>query len=141
MKPLFTLLMVRSAAAVHPTHNTRSTYAWIEKGTKRQHATVSGRDRININALLRAKVPTDVITLGCDTINAQTTRQLYEKLLKANPKAKKIHLISDNARYYRNKGLMEWLKTTIIEPIFLPPYSPNLNIIERLWKFLRKKGY
>jgi transposase len=46
---------------------------------------------------------------------------------------------TDNARYYRNKKLMEWLETTKIKPVFLPPYSPNLNLIERLWKFMRKK--
>lgn len=136
--------LVYFADAVHPTHNTRSTHAWpcrlaIEKGTEREQPTVSGRDRININALLNAKEPTDVISLECDTVNAQTTKQLYEKLLKANPNAKKIYIISDNARYYRNKELNTWTQETIIEPIFLPPYSPNLNLIERLWKFLRKQ--
>lgn len=131
--------VVYFADAVHPTHNTRSTHAWIEKGTQREQPTVSGRDRININAVLNAKNPVDVISLECDTVNALTTRQLYEKILKANPNAKKIYIISDNARYYRSKELNEWLQKTIIEPIFLPAYSPNLNIIERLWKFLRKK--
>ena len=131
--------VVYFADGVHPTHNTRSTHAWIEKGKEREQPTVSGRDRVNINAVLNAKVPTEVIALECETINSQTTRQLYELILSANPKAKKIYIISDNARYYKNKELNEWLKTTIIEPIFLPPYSPNLNPIERLWKFLRKK--
>ena len=45
----------------------------------------------------------------------------------------------DNARYYKNKALNEWLLSTKIVQIFLPPYSPNLNIIERLWKFLKKE--
>jgi transposase len=124
---------------VHPTHNTRSTHAWIEKGAEREQPTVSGRDRVNINAALNAKQPTDVIHLECETINAQTTKELYQKIIDKNPFIKIIFIISDNARYYRNKELMEWLKTTKIKPIFLPPYSPNLNIIERLWKFLRKK--
>jgi len=35
--------------------------------------------------------------------------------------------------------LTEWLKGTKITQVFLPPYSPNLNLIERLWRFLRKK--
>ena len=46
---------------------------------------------------------------------------------------------SDYARYYHNKKLKEWVNGTKIKQIFLPPYSPNLNLIERLWKFLRKK--
>jgi transposase len=132
-------VVVYFADGVHPTHNTRSTHAWIEKGTEREQPTVSGRDRVNINAVLNAKVPTEVITLESNTINAQTTRQLYEKVLALNPLSKTIYIISDNARYYRNKELIEWLETTKIKPVFLPPYSPNLNIIERLWKFLRKK--
>ena len=132
-------VIVYFADGVHPTHNTRSTHAWIEKGTEREQPTVSGRDRVNINAVLNATVPTDVISLESKTINAQTTRELYQKVLEANPLATTIYIISDNARYYRNKELMEWLETTKIKPVFLPPYSPNLNLIERLWKFLRKK--
>ena len=34
---------------------------------------------------------------------------------------------------------MAWIENTPVKPIFLPPYSPNLNLIERLWKFMRKK--
>jgi len=124
---------------VHPTHNTRSTHAWIEKGTEREQPTVSGRDRVNINAVLNAKDPVDVIALDCESVNAASTRLLYEKVLEKNPDADIIYIITDNARYYRNKGLFEWLETTKIKPVFLPPYSPNLNLIERLWKFLRKK--
>ena len=123
---------------VHPTHNTRSTHAWIEKGTEREQPTVSGRDRVNINAVLNAK-PVDVIALDCESVNAASTRLLYEKVLEKNPDADIIYMITDNARYYRNKELFQWLETTKIKPVFLPAYSPNLNLIERLWKFLRKK--
>lgn len=124
---------------VHPTYNTRSTHAWIEKGTEREQPTVSGRDRVNINAVLNAKDPLDVIALDCESVNSTSTRQLYEKVLEKNPDADIIYIITDNARYYRNKELMAWMETTKIKPVFLPPYSPNLNLIERLWKFLRKK--
>ncbi len=51
----------------------------------------------------------------------------------------KIYIIIDNARYYRCGLLDEYLKTSKIKQIFLPPYSPNLNLIERLWKFMKKK--
>jgi len=131
--------VVYYADGVHPTHNTRSTHAWIEKGTEREQPTVSGRDRVNINAVLNAHDPVDVIALECNSVNAQATRELYEKVLQNNPQAETIYIISDNARYYRNKELFEWLGNTKIKPVFLPPYSPNLNLIERLWKFLRKK--
>jgi transposase len=127
------------ADGVHPTHNTRSTHAWIEKGTERLQPTLSGRDRVNINAVINAKDPIEVIVEECKSVNAQATKALYQKIIDANPDKKNIYIISDNARYYRNKELMTWIENTPIKPIFLPPYSPNLNLIERLWKFMRKK--
>jgi len=131
--------IVYYADGVHPTHNSRSTYAWIEKGTELEQPTVSGRDRVNINGLVNAKDVTDIIALDCERINAQSTKELYQLALEKHPKTEKIYIISDNARYYKNKELTEWLKGTLITQVFLPPYSPNLNLIERLWKFLRKK--
>ena len=131
--------VVYFADGVHPTHNTRSTHGWIEKGTQRLQPTLSGRDRVNINAVINAKDPIEVIIEECKTVNAQTTKALYQKIIEANPDKKNIYIISDNARYYRNKELMAWIENTPVKPIFLPPYSPNLNLIERLWKFMRKK--
>ncbi len=125
--------------AVHPTHNTRSTYGWIEKGKEKELLTVSGRDRVNINGALNALDPTDIQVLECETVNAETTKALYQKILETNKEVEKIYTIADNARYYKNKDLKEWIKDTKIIQVFLPPYSPNLNIIERLWKFLKKK--
>lgn len=131
--------VVYYADGVHPTHNSRSTYAWIEKGEIMEQPTVSGRDRVNINGLLNAYDVTDVIAHDCESVNAQSTRELYEAALARHPSASCIYIISDNARYYHNKELKEWAESNRIKQIFLPPYSPNLNLIERLWKFLRKK--
>ena len=55
------------------------------------------------------------------------------------PAAKKITVILDNARYYRSKVVAEYLQNSRIELMFLPPYSPNLNLIERFWKFFKKQ--
>ncbi len=84
-----------------PTHNTRSTHAWIEKGAEREQLSVSGRDRVNINAALNALDGTDVLAIECSSVNSQSTRELYERILASNPSAKSIYIISDNARYYR----------------------------------------
>jgi len=97
---------------------------------------VSGRDRVNINALINARDVTDVLMLDCASVNADSTQALYQKALERNVGA---IIISDNAKYYKNKKLNEWLENTKIVQEFLPPYSPNLNLIERLWRFLRKK--
>jgi transposase len=47
----------------------------------------------------------------------------------------------DNAKYYSKPVVKEWLsRHRQFRLVFLPAYSPNLNLIERLWKFLRKKA-
>ena len=71
-----------------------------------------------------------------DCVNAQSTRRLYEHLLAAHPTGP-VYVVCDNARYYNNKDLTAWLAGTRLVQVFLPPYSPNLNLIERFWKFLR----
>jgi transposase len=131
--------VVYYADGVHPTHNSRSTYAWIEKGKEFEQPTVSGRDRVNINGVINAKDVTDVIAIDCQSVNAESTMKLYKKAMERHPEAETIYIISDNARYYRNRELTKWIEETKIIQLFLPPYSPNLNLIERLWKFLRKK--
>ncbi|MDR2539612.1 MAG: transposase [Chlamydiales bacterium] len=51
----------------------------------------------------------------------------------------KMHNSSDHASYYRSKLVSNYLKNSRIEIKFLPPYSPNLNLIERLWPFMNTK--
>ena len=126
--------------AMHPQHNTRSSYAWVKKGQEKVIPTNTGRRRININGAMNAHNPEETIIVEADTINAQATIQLYQKVQEMNLDKHTIFMICDNARYYYNAELKAWLdKNPRIVQIFLPPYSPNLNLIERLWKLLRKK--
>ena len=48
-------------------------------------------------------------------------------------------MIQDNARYHHAYAQGDHIKNLNITPYFLPPYCPNLNLIERLWKFMKKK--
>ena len=93
---------------------------------------------VNINAVVKAHSPTDVVIEESASINAQSTIALLKKLEMKNPKLARIFVVADNARYYRNRLLREFLKTSKIQILFLPPYSPNLNLIERLWRFFKK---
>ena len=63
----------------------------------------------------------------------------FLKELEQSVKGKTIHMICDNGRANKNKKVEEYLKTSRIKIHYLPPYSPNLNPIERLWKILREK--
>lgn len=52
---------------------------------------------------------------------------------------RKVHVFCDNAPYYRNKAVKQYLETSKVCLHFLPPYSPNLNPIERLWKWMKER--
>jgi transposase len=56
-----------------------------------------------------------------------------------NMDAGTIYLILDNAGYNRAYAVKEAAEINNIELIYLPPYCPNLNLIERLWKYFKKK--
>ena len=109
-------------------------------GQGRPLLTVSGRERVNFNAAPNAYVPTQVQLDETSRVNAQGTRRLYEQLLAVHPDKTRTHVVCDNARYHKNKDLRAWLADQPICQVFLPFYSPNLNLIERCWKHLRQKG-
>jgi hypothetical protein len=108
---------------------------WTRTGQPRPLPTVSGRERVNLNA----HCPKQIHLHETDCVNAQSTRTLYEKILAVHPDEPPIYVVCDNARYYRNRELAAWLADKLLVQVFLLPYSPNLNLIERLWKFLRQK--
>lgn len=124
----------------HPEHNTKPSYGWILKGKDNDKfiKTNTGRERLNLNGVLNLKDHT-VTLLEEETINSEAVIRLFEKLQKSQPQGK-IYLILDNARYHHSKLVKAWLKKhRRFKLIFLPPYSPNLNLIERLWRFFHQK--
>jgi len=100
--------------------------------------TSSGRKRFNVLGALNA-VTLQMITVVNDSyINAWSVADLLKKLRDAHP-GEKITVILDNAKYqscYVAKSAASMLD---IKLLYLPAYSPNLNLIERVWKFIRKK--
>lgn len=123
---------------VHPTHNVKAAYGWIKAGVTKQVMSNTGRSRLNINGAYNPHKQ-DVIYRNEQTINAKSTGMLILDILEKYPKAKKIHIILDNAGYNRAKLMKLFAHHSRINLIYLPPYCPNLNLIERLWKFLYKK--
>lgn len=98
----------------------------------------AGRNRINVLGAVNACTK-EVITLTNTTYITSNTLIEFLKLLKEKFADKPIALILDNARYQHCFVVTTFAKSLGIHLLFLPPYSPNLNIIERLWKFTKKK--
>lgn len=98
----------------------------------------AGRQRFNVLGALNA-ITHELITVTNDTyINAQSICELLHKLAELNLGVP-ITLFLDNAKYQKCVLVMELAKNLNIELCYLPAYSPNLNLIERLWKFVKKE--
>lgn len=123
---------------VHPTHNVKAGYGWILKGDIKQVMSNTGRKRININGAYNPRNH-NVIFREEATINAKSTAMLILDIMDKYVNAKKIHIILDNASYNRAKIMQLLANHSRINLIYLPTYCPNLNLIERMWKFLHKK--
>jgi len=123
---------------VHPTHNVMPAKAWIRKGEEKEISCNTGRQRININGVY-SPIDQEVIIREDETISYESTINLFKQIESKHPELTKIYIIRDNARYYISKEVMEYLKTSKIVYVPLPVYSPNLNLIERLWKFSKEK--
>ena len=124
--------------AVHPQHNPVLGYGWIKRGEDREVPSNTGRRRLNINGAVDLERLEPVVRYD-DTIDAASTIALFDQLLLAYAYATCIYVICDNARYYRSKVVQEYLQNSRIKLVFLPAYAPNLNLIERLWKFFKKQ--
>jgi transposase len=98
----------------------------------------SGRKRFNVLGALHA-TSLQVVTFTNDSyINAYSVAKLMCQIAVEFADLP-ITLVMDNARYQRCRFVMDLATALGIELLFLPPYSPNLNLIERLWKFIKKK--
>jgi len=122
---------------VHPTHNTKSTYGWIRRGERKELQTNTGRRRLNLSGAIDI-ISKKVLAREDETLNSASAIAFLKNIESAYPQAMKVHVFCDNAKYYRNKDVQAYIKTSKLEMHFLPPYSPNLNPIERLWKLLNE---
>lgn len=124
--------------AVHPQHNTMAAYGWIKRGEKREIPTSSGRERLNLHGAINAETY-EMTLIESETVDADSTIQLLEMIEQKYRVATEIFVILDNAKYHYSLSVQEFLNTSRIKLVFLPSYSPNLNLIERVWKFFKKK--
>lgn len=128
------------ADSTHPEHNTKPSYGWILKGKSNDKIikTNTGRERLNLTGAISLNNKNGVF-LEQKTINSGSIIKLLKKLQIKQPKGK-IYLVLDNASYHHSKLVRNYVKQKRrVKLIFLPPYSPNLNPIERLWRLMHQK--
>lgn len=98
----------------------------------------SGRKRFNVLGALNA-LTLEIITVTNETyINAESVCQLLQKLSDL-ALGIPITVVWDNARYQKCAAVFELAAQLGITLVYLPSYSPHLNLIERLWRFVRKE--
>ena len=100
--------------------------------------TFSGRQRYNVLGAVNF-VTKKVHTVTNTTYITATEICQILRVVASEYADKKIHIVLDNAKYQKCEVVTSLAKELSIDLVFLPPYSPNLNLIERLWKFTKGK--
>ncbi|MCW8397568.1 IS630 family transposase, partial [Legionella sp. PATHC038] len=127
------------ADSVHPSQATQLAYGWIRKGQTKKVATTASRTRVNIIGSFKLDAIQHTAAAQYETINTESIVN-HLHLIRANHGSKGIiYLILDQAPYHRADRVKEEAKKLDIRLNYLPPYSPNLNPIERLWKVMNEK--
>lgn len=125
------------ADSVHPQHQTQLTYGWIPKGERKEVATTGRQKRLNFIGGICLNGHRFTYHQA-DKVNASSICDFLWKLRLANPGKYYVHVIWDNAGPHKNAEVYTFAKELGIKLHYLPPYSPNLNPVERMWKLMHE---
>lgn len=122
---------------VHPSHAVRLVRGWIRKGKRVEIPTNSGQKRLNILGALNLE-QMRVEHAAFATLNSNATISFIKQLMNAQPQGL-LHIMLDQGRYQKCKAVEEFIEQhQRVKLHFLPPYSPNINAIEPLWKIMHE---
>lgn len=125
--------------SVHPSQATKLSYGWIKKGSDKAVQTTASRTRMNIVGAIELGALDKAVIADYETINAESIVDFLTQLRRAYPSCQTLHWIVDGAGYHKAQAVKDKAEELDIKLHLLPPYSPNLNPIERLWKVMNKK--
>lgn len=125
--------------ATHPSYTAHAAHGWIRRGGTRELRSNHGRQNVNINGAL-SWPGREFVHRRTGRITSAEMILLFEDLQARHPTAAAIRVVLDNARYNHSRELRAWLACDDcrVEPVYLPPYAPNLNLIERFWWLFKK---
>jgi len=126
------------ADSVHPQHQTRLAYGWIMKGERKAVPTTGRQYRVNLIGGICLDGHKFVYK-QVEKVNAPAIQSFLKRIRSKHQNKEKIHIIWDNAGYHHSKEVIKCAESLNIKLHYLPPYSPNLNPIERLWKIMHER--
>jgi len=124
--------------SVHPHHQTQLAYGWMLKGEQKLIPMTGRQYCLNFMGGICLEGH-QIVYQQAEKIASDSIALFLATLRKRNPGHFKLHVILDNAGPHRHKAVQAFAKELAIELHYLPPYSPNLNPIERLWKIMHEK--
>ena len=124
---------------MHPAYKAHPAYGWIRRGVNREPKSNHGRVNVNINGALNRPDRT-VVHLAAEKITSEAMIALFGRLAARHPTATAINVVLDNASYNRSATVKAYLARDggRIRLTYLPAYSPNPSLIERLWWLLKR---
>lgn len=130
----------RSVYFVDASHFVLTSFlGWVWCFVRLHVRAASGRQRYNVLGAINAVTHALVTEINTTYITATSVCALLHKIAALGG-SMPVTLVLDNARYQRCTLVQDAAKQLGIELLFLPSYSPNLNLIERLWKFVKKEA-
>ena len=125
---------------MHLVHQNVPGLCWGDPKNPPVLKTNTGRQRLNILGAYDPDSYSFVHLTGEENCNADRAIEFFEVIINAYLQAPLIVLFLDNASYFKAEIVTKWLEDhPKLKIEFLPPYSPNLNLIERLWRLVKEK--
>lgn len=126
--------------AVHPTQATKLSSGWIRVGVDKVVNTTGSRTRLNLVGAIELNQLSAAIFEPYQRVDSDSIIAFFNTVRQSYAAMTVVHLVLDGAGYHRSKAVVEAAKALNIKLHYLPPYSPNLNPIERVWKVMNEQA-
>jgi len=124
---------------MHLMHQNIPGFCWGDPKNPPILQTNTGRKRLNILGAFNPDSLSLVHLTGEENCNANRVIEFFNVILEEYKNAPRIVIFLDNATYFKAAVVSEWLNNNpSFQVEFLPTYSPNLNLIERFWRFVKE---